>query len=158
MEFQSLAIKKLKSVHRVLSSDPFNYLKMMSDYQITLWLIYKSFSLKNIDPWFTWARTFWEAFLKSCMTHYSSWDKHQAISSVWGFLSISQHLGKLTIPSQYCIRMIATINSNLYSSRVCVCGSLNTLFLKASWNYVVLRTPASIVFLDGQTFCKLILL
>lgn len=45
-----LTIKKPQSVQWALSNDPFNYLKMMSDYQIMLWLIYKNFFLKIIDP------------------------------------------------------------------------------------------------------------
>lgn len=50
MEFPSLATRKPKSVHWVLYHNPFNYLKMMPDYQIMLWLIYKNLFLKTIDP------------------------------------------------------------------------------------------------------------
>jgi hypothetical protein len=51
MEFQFLAIRKQnQAVHWALSNDPFNYLKMMSDYQVMLRLIYKDLLLKSIDP------------------------------------------------------------------------------------------------------------
>lgn len=48
-EFQSLAIRKPQSVHWAFSKDPFNYLKMTADYQVTVWLNYKTL-LKCIDP------------------------------------------------------------------------------------------------------------
>lgn len=70
MEFQPLAIRKPASVHWALSNDPFNYLKMMSDYQVMLWLTYKNFFSKILIAHYI-SKAFLRSLFKACITHYS---------------------------------------------------------------------------------------
>lgn len=156
MELQSLATKKPVSVYRVLSNDPFNYLKIISNYQIMLWLISKDFFLKKYWSWIYISKDILRSLFKITHNPLLIVETNTGpISSVSGWVSISKSAPGET----YYSKPVLHKNNSycklrpLWLQGVCM-GISQHLSLEASWNYIGLRTPANTVFRDSQTFCK----